>query len=205
MIAPVMYNPKPAYRALLESTSEFFAWVHAAADCVDMEVYRTIDESTRPLDRATRMRIFGAQAEAVVDDRATFLEDWEKHMKTAGVQRSLQVRGQGSPSAMRTASASRRLGTQPTAVGHSTDGGWALNRRRLGTQRTGVGGPLTVQGGGGFSGGRFRFSNWYRNPPARSFLRNPGVSCSLGSAADIFLLQGGAGAHVLHRHDRSPC
>ena len=58
---------------------------------------------------------------------------------------------------------------------------------------TGGGGNVLVRGGGGF-----RFSNGCRNPPPNFLLRNPRHFLLPGSAANISLLQAGAGACVLH-------
>ena len=56
--APVLYNPKPTYRSLLEAIEELWMWGHRRDDALDPDVYTLIQRADKLLDTNTKERIF---------------------------------------------------------------------------------------------------------------------------------------------------
>jgi hypothetical protein len=89
--APVMYNPKPSYKEVMESVSQLFVWVFAKDETFDDTGYRMIAESKVPLDVATKEKIFGAGGDmGSINERQKFAQDWEKALKGGAMKKSLQ-------------------------------------------------------------------------------------------------------------------
>jgi hypothetical protein len=87
--APIMYNPKPSPKAMVEGFKQFTRWLKARDEIFDRKGYDLMKNSEQMLTTEEKKQIFGVDENiADVDERLKFVAEWERRMKGGGQKQS---------------------------------------------------------------------------------------------------------------------
>uniref|UniRef100_A0A7S1JEU0 GH16 domain-containing protein n=1 Tax=Eutreptiella gymnastica TaxID=73025 RepID=A0A7S1JEU0_9EUGL len=95
LTAPVLYNPKPSFKALADSFEDFKRWITTPCQIFEATSYNKINSCPDQLDDVTKEQIFGVDEKSEgVDARIKFVDDFMKKAKGSaevGMKSSLQT------------------------------------------------------------------------------------------------------------------